>query len=493
MSWVTKTATEQLLALREHRISATELLELVIERGQEISDTINPFALELYEQARGKARLADKKLKQGRGGALCGLPITVKDSQWLAGVRCANGSPSLSDFYPSETCTAIQMLEKEDAVIFAKTTCPEFCLSGTGTSPLYGATLNPWNTLRTPGGSSAGAAAAVAAGAGSLALGSDGGGSIRIPSAFCGIVGFKPGYGIVTRRPGFTTWDSLVAYGPMCRSVADAKLMFSVIANKDAELIPLEDDKSSATKVIVSEDLGFAPVNADIRTLFRNTINTIRDAGIKIVEDNPGLPSSVVTWATIATRDMWQHKGNPKSEKYSDPGETGEYASSFIAFGNSFSEEEVKDADDYRRAVHDAYAAMFKKHRCQLLITPTLGCEAFDSQLMHPPRIENTNIRLPWLDWAGFLYDANLVGMPACTIPIGLGAEGMPVGSQIVGAPGCDLHVLKVASEIEAMTNWNHRVTPNYDDQSIAVSDEQLLNPVHSLVTTEHIAENFPA
>jgi len=468
--WVNKTAIEQIAALKDREVTASELLELTIERCELISETINPFALALFDRARAVAKKSDKLLQKGKGGLLCGLPVSVKDSQWMAGIRCANGSPSLVDFIPSETCTAIEQLEDAGAVIFAKTTCPEFCLSGTTNSPLYGPTFNPWDVTKTPGGSSGGAAASVAAGAGSLSLGGDGGGSIRIPAAFCGIVGFKPSHGAVTRRPGFTTWDSLVAYGPMCRSVADARLMFSIIANRD-NAFDIETQKPiKTTKVIVSEDLGFAPVDSAVRNTFRQVIEGISSTELATVAGNPSLPSSVVTWATIATHDMWQHKGNTESEIFQDPGVIGDYAKEFIAFGSSVTEPELEDAQSHRTAIYDAYINLFKRHRSNILITPTLGCEAFHHTELFPKQIENIEITYPWLDWAGFLYDANLVGMPSCCIPMGLGENGLPLSLQVVGAPGADLEVLDVAEKIEDVIQWQFAVAPEYDDKTTPIA-----------------------
>ncbi len=466
-NWATKTAVEQLAALKTREVSAVELLELTIARSQKIAKRINPFALELYDRAREAAVEADIQLGKSQGGTLCGLPITVKDSQWLAGVPCANGSPTLANFIPTETCTSIRQLEAAGAVIFAKTTCPEFCLSGTTYSPLYGHTLNPWNTNKTPGGSSGGAAAAIAAGAGSLSFGSDGGGSIRIPSAFCGIVGFKPSYGTVIRQPGFGTWDSLVAYGPMCRSVADARLMFSVVVNPDLELHQPAATSFENMKFVVSEDLGFAPVNQDIRSVFKTVINRIITAGAKTVEDNPALSSSVVTWATIATNDMWQYKGNTQSEKFSDPGNISTYAQEFIKFGSTFSVKDIKDAETHADTIHECYLKMFKRHQTNILITPTLGCEAFSKSQKFPYKIDNNRITYPWLDWAGFLYDANLTGMPSCSIPMGLGKEGLPISLQIIGAPGHDLEVLDVAEQIEKLIGWGNQIAPDFNHDEI--------------------------
>lgn len=449
MSWIYKTAIEQRAALDRGEISSVELLEETIAHTEKLNPYINPIALPLYERARKAALAADKKLARGKGGSLCGVPVTIKDSQWLAGVPCANGSLTLKDFVPTETSMAVQRLEQADAVIFAKTTCPEYSLSGITESEIYGRTSNPWDITKTSGGSSGGAAAAVAAGMGSLSLGGDGGGSIRIPSAFCGVTGFKPSHEKIPRAPGFTTWESLVAYGPISRSVADAELMYRALSNDSAG----STDDRPISKFIVSEDLGFAPVDDDVRAVFRSIIEKIQSAGFEIRNDNPGLTSSVVPWAITATNDMFEHKGEARNKPKSNI-EMGDYAKGFIDFGSTFSEEELADIQLQRSKIHDAYIDLFKRNRSEILLTPTLGCEAFTHGTTYPKTIGTQAITYPWLDWAGFLYDANLAGLPACSIPMGLGDEGLPVSLQIIGPPGADEAVLSAAGKIEQVLGW---------------------------------------
>jgi Asp-tRNA(Asn)/Glu-tRNA(Gln) amidotransferase A subunit family amidase len=304
---IKKTATEQVEALRKGEISASALLEQTIEQAEKVDAQLNPFALKLYSRARQVAGEADKQLKNGDGGPLCGLPITIKDSQFLAGYPCANGSETLRHFVPTETCKAVELLEQAGAVIFAKTTCPEFSLTGITHSNLYGTTSNPWNTERTCGGSSGGAAVAVASGLGALSLGGDGGGSIRIPAGFCGIVGFKPSFGMIPREPCFPSWHSIVSYGPMARSVADAKLMYSVLSPSWNDYSAHLPSDLCGVPVIVSEDLGFAPVNDDVRIAFRSVVEKLKTAQAVVIEDCPALPSSVITWAVTATFDAVQH------------------------------------------------------------------------------------------------------------------------------------------------------------------------------------------
>jgi len=451
------TAVEQLEALAQGKIDAVELLEQTITRAETIGPLLNPIALKLYSRARQAAQEADRLRASGKGGQLCGLPITIKDSQFLAGYPCANGSQILSDFVPTETCRAVELLEQEGAIIFAKTTCPEFSLTGVTDSEIYGLTSNPWNIERTCGGSSGGAAVMVATGLGSFSLGGDGGGSIRIPAGFCGIVGFKPSFGAIPREPCFPSWQSLVAYGPMTRSVADARLFFEILSEGFAAD---SGSKSNGSKIIYSEDLGFAPVNSDVRETFRKVIGMMQQADFELVEDNPGLPSSVITWAVTACYDAAENaRGSAYNIDY-----LGEVAKGFIDFGEQFSAEEFDQAQAHRKVIRRHYAEMFARHDAGILVTPTLGCEAFAHGSIHPHKIDDTHIELPWLDWASFLYDANLAGMPACAIPMGFGDEGLPLSLQILGPQGSDYEVLRVAEAIEKLIAWdNSIVTPASD------------------------------
>jgi Asp-tRNA(Asn)/Glu-tRNA(Gln) amidotransferase A subunit family amidase len=451
MQALSLTATQQLEALDSGKITAVELLEQTISRAEEVAPLLNPIALKLYGRARQAAEEADKKRATGRFGKLCGLPITIKDSQFLAGYPCANGALVLSEFVPTETCRAIELLEQEGAVIFAKTTCPEFSFSGVTHSEMYGLTSNPWNPERTCGGSSGGAAVAVASGLGSFSLGGDGGGSIRIPAGFCGVVGFKPSFGAIPREPCFPSWQSLVCYGPMTRSVADARLFFDVM-NEGFEGRP--PGKTRKVPIIFSEDLGFAPVNDDVREAFRNAVALMRKDGFNLIDDSPGLPSSVITWAVTATYDAAEHAaGNTYNMDY-----VGEVAKGFLDFGEQFSEQQFAEAQAHRKVIRQHYMDMFARHDARILITPTLGCEAFPHGTIHPEKIGDTPIEFPWLDWASFLYDANLAGLPACAIPMGIGDEGLPMSLQIIGDVGSDYEVLRIAEAAEALLGWDNSI-----------------------------------
>lgn len=460
MNTVCQSATGQAAALRNRELSATELLDATIERAECVAPALNPFALRLYERAAEAAKAADRQLASGEGGPLCGVPVTVKDSQWLANVPCANGSRALQNFVPDQSSAAIASLEAAGAVIFAKTTCPEFSLFGITDSELYGLTSNPWNPERTPGGSSGGGAVAVATGCGPLALGGDGGGSIRIPAAFCGVVGFKPTFGLVTRDPCFPPWRTLVSYGPIARNVADARLMLLTMAapacraSEDSPQTPPDRrfGDVKGMKLVVSEDLGFAPLDDDVREAFQHTLDLLDSAGAQLIADTPRLSSSVETWAITSAYDSWRHQ----QEAHYSREDLGELTRANLEFGAQFSQAEYQAAQKRRESIRRAYAAMFERTGAKAMLTPTLGCEAFPHGRIHPERIGDTAIELPWLDWAGFLYDANLTGMPACALPIGLGSDRLPISLQVVGAIGDDAGVLDVAETIEAVVDWRH-------------------------------------
>jgi Asp-tRNA(Asn)/Glu-tRNA(Gln) amidotransferase A subunit family amidase len=388
--------------------------------------------------------------------------VTVKESHWVEGVESPSGSLSRVGFVPGESCGAVDRLEAEGAVLYATTAVPEFCYFGITESELRGRTSNPWNLDRTPGGSSGGAGAQVAAGAGPLALGGDGGGSIRIPSAFCGMVGYKPTFGLVPHEPSTPGWKTLVSLGPMARSVADARLMLGAMSGHhplDRHSLEVDLDASpiepTALRVAVSEDLGFAPLDDDVRQGFRAAVAALADAGVEIVRDDPGLPhSSVQTWGTIATAEA------RRSEAYELEHERAQLSSAaveFLLFGDAVTIERYIQAQFVREEIFRAYADLFARTGAVALLTPTLGCEAFGHGRRHPQTIGDVPIEMPWIDWASFLYDANLAGLPACALPIGLGDEGLPVSVQVLGPRASDGVVLAAAETIESILGWSGR------------------------------------
>jgi len=460
-------------ALHRRELSAMEALEAVLRHADQVERDVNPFSLRLDDRARQTARAADAALARGDGGPLCGVPVTTKDSHWMAGVECTSGSRARAGFVPQETVGAIERLEAAGAVVFARTTTPEFCYFGVTESARFGRTSNPWNLDRTAGGSSGGAGAAVAAGAAPLALGGDGGGSIRIPAAFCGIVGFKPTFGLVPHEPSSPGWKTLVAVGPMARSVADARLLLRAIAGpdpRDRHSVPpgpldVPAPRPHALRVAVSEDLGFAPLDDDVRRAFHAAVARLTDAGVSIVSDAPALGSSVEVWSLIATAEA-RHSEAQEYERHRDL--LTPPAAQFIAAGDQVTAAQYIGAQFARERIHRAYVDLFARTGAAVLLTPTVGCEAFPHGRRHPEEIGGVPIAFPDLDWAPFLYDANLAGLPACAIPIGLGDDGLPVSMQVLGPRRDDGRVLAAAETIESLIGFTGRPPRNLPPPSTA-------------------------
>jgi Asp-tRNA(Asn)/Glu-tRNA(Gln) amidotransferase A subunit family amidase len=428
-------ATELAAALRRRELTPLDALEAVLERADAITEEVNPYALRLDERARAAATAAGEMLARGAGGPLTGVPVTVKDSHYIAGVPTMHASLAVEPYVPAETVAAVERLEAAGAVVYAKTTTPEFCYFGYTESERHGRTANPLDLMRTAGGSSGGAAAALAAGAGPLALGGDGGGSIRIPAAFCGVVGFKPSFGAVPREPSGASWKTLVAYGPLARTVADARLMFDTMAGshaRDRHSIDVATRGHVPARMYVSEDFGFARIDDDVRDTFRGVVATL-DVD---VEEAPPFPPSAEAWFTIATAEAYGADGLAVAAAHDAPA-PGAAAREFLAAGERVTLELYIAAQIERERIFRRYADLLAGGA--VLLTPTLGIEAFAA--------------LPDHDWGSFLYDANLAGLPACALPMGLGDEGLPLSLQIIGARGADGAVLAAAQHIEERIN----------------------------------------
>jgi Asp-tRNA(Asn)/Glu-tRNA(Gln) amidotransferase A subunit family amidase len=260
-----------------------------------------------------------------RTGPLAGVPISVKDHVWVAGLPATNGSRALARFVAPRSAGCVDRLVAAGAIIVGKTNNPEFCYRGITDNEVYGATRNPRDPSRTCGGSSGGAAASVAAGLVPLAVGTDGGGSIRIPSAFCGVYGLKPSFGIVAKMPGFRGWPTLSVTGPIAGSVRDLALALSVMAGPHGadwlsgpasgnHLRAVSAPSWDGLRVAVSPDLGFAPIDPDVRSAFRTLVDGL---GAEIVDVSPPRADPLPLWDAIALPEGYASEGalveNPRA------------------------------------------------------------------------------------------------------------------------------------------------------------------------------------
>src|SRR3954471_8335996 len=277
-------------AVRAGETTSLDLVRTALDRIKKYDGQVNAFTVVLEDEAIAAATALDEAAPSLL--PLAGVPVSVKDHIWLAGAPATNGSVAWRDFVPEVDAVAVARLKAAGAIVVGKTNNPEFCYRGYTDNDLWGLTLNPWALDRTPGGSSGGASASVAYGATPIALGTDGGGSIRIPAAFCGLVGHKPTFGLVPKLPGFRGWPTLSVDGPLTGTVRDAALALRVMAGAHpadplAWPVPMGEDEQadwSRMWVGVSGDLGWDPVEPAVRATFRAAVDRRADDGARIEE-----------------------------------------------------------------------------------------------------------------------------------------------------------------------------------------------------------------
>lgn len=464
-------ATGMAAAIRARTLSPVEVVDALLERIERVNPRINAFTVILAEQARTVAREREDEARRGAlRGPLHGIPFTIKDLTMTRGVLTARGSIAWKDWVPEENALLVDRLLEAGGIFLAKTTTPEFGNKGVTESLLTGWTNNPWDTSRTAGGSSGGAAAQVAAGMGPLAHGSDGAGSIRIPASLCGVVGLKPSYGRVPSYPppSFTT---IAHQGPIARTVADAALMLSAIAgvdNRDPYAIsePATDYVASLAgasvaglRVACSIDAGLgAPVDPAVAGRVEAAARVFAGLGAKVEKATPDLPHPeahmLTLWSTmygVMVTDLVLPR--VASREDIDPSMLG-----FLERAQRLSAMDYHRALAFRGEYTRRMLAFFEQF--DLLLTPTLATAAFP----HPePRWMPGPAELcgkpidPFLGWL-LTYPFNLTGQPTITVPCGFTNEGLPVGLQIVGRPRQDVAVLSAAAAYEQAAPWHsHR------------------------------------
>jgi len=457
-------ATELVPLIRTKKLSPVELNDAVLARIERLNPRLNAFCTLTADLARDAARRAEAAVMKGdRLGPIHGLPFTIKDLAFTAGVRTMGGSCIFERRVPDTDAPFVRRLKDAGGVMIGKTTTPEFGWKALGDSPLTGITRNPWNTGMTSGGSSAGAAVAAAAGLGPLQQGSDGAGSIRIPSAFCGIYGLKPSYGRVPMWPVSNT-DNASHTGPMTRTVADAALMLSVMAGSDSsdrtalDAVPADyvgrlRDGVKGLRVAWSPDLGGLRVDAEVAAVARQAALAFQELGAVLDEVNPGFADS-----REIIRCMWNvhEAGNfgPYLAQWRERMDPGLVAS--IEDGLRYSGAEYVAMRGRKLAYWDSVRPLFET--CDLLLTPTISVAAFDVGQLNPKGWPDHP--WDWFDWASFSYPFNFTGQPAATVPAGFTPAGMPVGLQIVGRPWADLTVLQASAAFEQARPWAAKRPP---------------------------------
>jgi Asp-tRNA(Asn)/Glu-tRNA(Gln) amidotransferase A subunit family amidase len=436
-------ATAAAKAVREREVSPVELVEQALNAIEERDPEINAFTVVLADEARQRAR----ELEQDPQGPLAGVPIAIKDHIWMRGAPATNGSLALRDFYPDVDAVCVERLRDAGAVIVGKTNNPEFCYRGITDNAVYGLTRNPRNLERTPGGSSGGSAAAVAADMVPFALGTDGGGSIRIPAAFCGIAGLKPTFGLVPKLPGFRGWPTLSVDGPLARTVRDLALTLQVMAGTDPAddlTWPVPLSERETLHVAYSEDLGFAPVEPSVRRAFKEIVAKL--PWIMQRAHPPPIPPTAL-WNAIALPEGYASEG-PLLAEHEHQMTAG--TAEIVRAGAGTTAAEYLDAQHERSLYTRAWAEFFDDY--DLLLIPTMQMTAFPVGMLSPESIDGQPIDQFFDDWCTFCVPANLTGQPAASVPIGTDEDGLPIGLQIIGRRWEDLTVLAAAAAVEQVS-----------------------------------------
>jgi aspartyl-tRNA(Asn)/glutamyl-tRNA(Gln) amidotransferase subunit A len=457
--------------IRARLISPFEVTEAVLARMERLQPYIHAFCTPAPERARAEAKRIEADIIAGRAvGLLVGVPISFKDLILTKGVRTTSGSLAYKDFVPEEDDAVVERLCAGGAIMIGKTNAPEFGYSAVGHNPVFETTRNPWNTALTSGGSSAGAAAAVASGIGPIAVGSDGGGSIRIPASFCGLYGFKPSMGRIPlypscrdeRHPGVSGWESIEHIGPITRSVADAALMMSVASGpdmRDRHSLPAADfnwleclkGDLRGKRVAYSADWGYAPVDPDVRRIVGKAVQIFeRDLGCIVEEANPGWDDPSAAFYTIMFAETDLKGMRELMRKYPMSGHLVD------ALAIPWTAEDFTNANMMRKSVARKMAQFMSRY--DLLLTPTAAVPPFAIHMQGPEKIDGCYVRPA--QFIAFTFPLNFTGQPAATVPAGWTEEGLPVGLQIVGRHLEDWMVLRASANYEAAVPWRDKWPP---------------------------------
>ncbi len=448
----TLSAEDLIEGFRAKTFSPVEATESVLSRIDACNEAVNAFVLTDPDSARRDAKASEERWMGGKpAGPIDGVPSTVKDTMLAAGWPTLRGSATSDPAGPWEDDAPITARMRESgAVILGKTTTPEYGWKGVTDSPVSGVTRNPWNTGRTPGGSSGGAAAAAALGFGALHTSSDAGGSIRIPASFCGVFGHKPTYGRVPAWPP-SGFGLLSHIGPTTRTVRDAALMLHVASGADARdpwgLPPTDnpmdsiEDGVAGLKIAFSPTLGYVDfVNPEIAELVAAAARAFADLGATVEEVDPGFENPGPTFRTF----WFSGAAKLLADIPADKRELVDEGLRTVAEeGSSITGANVFTALLAQTSLAECMSTFHEKW--DLLLTPGQPLEAFEADREYPGGLEFDR----WSDWTPFTYPFNMTRQPAASVPCGFTSNGLPAALQIVGPLYEDARVLRAARTYE--------------------------------------------
>jgi aspartyl-tRNA(Asn)/glutamyl-tRNA(Gln) amidotransferase subunit A len=441
-------------------LSPVEVVDAILDRIELVNPALNAYVLITPDLARSQARAAESLFARRDGShvhlPLLGIPASIKDNLATRGIRTTMGSRLLEHWVPDFDAVVVERLRAAGAVVLGKTNTSEFGWKGDAGNLLFGPTRNPWNRDRSSGGSSGGAAAAVATGLGPIALGTDGAGSLRIPAAFCGVVGYKPAQGVVPVYPN-SGIGTLSHHGPIARTVSDIALVLGAVSGPDArdrlssstvrEDALTREPGNAGLRVAFSPTLGYARVDPKVLGPVRAAVQAFSELGCEVGEvDDVFEDPHDALWTILLAAHASQHAADLDAVRDQiDPGRLA-----MVEDGRTLSALDLGRARAARGRLYERIGELMASW--DVLVTPTMPLTAFPAGLDAPEVLAGEPTSKFF--WTPFTYPFNLTGHPAISLPCGLADDGLPVAVQIIGPWRRDDLVLRLAASFEAQRPW---------------------------------------
>ena len=460
-------ATELRRLIASRQVSPVELTELYYRRIERLDPHLNSYLTLTHDLAVKMAKKAEDAVLRGDElGPLHGIPLSVKDLQMTRGIRTTGGSLAFEDRVPKADCAVVERLRSAGAVILGKTNTSEFGFLAATENRLGDACHNPWNTERTSGGSSGGAASALAAGLCSLATGADGGGSIRIPAGFCGVYGIKPTQGRVSSYTGVSAPPAvnyLSQQGPMSRTVGDSALLLQVMAGHDPrdpgtlrehppDFVAAADRGVEGLRIGWIPDFGDASVDREVAVVASKAAQVFEELGCSLEEATLVLDTPFAPWLTLFSTAAYLNYGNVLRDQ---PDRLTWYAHEVIGHGARVTGADYSKALGLRAEMKAQFAGLFEEH--DLLLSPTTAVTAFGVGDYPGEIAGRRSYESPARGFLPFTHPINTVGYTAASVPCGLSPDGMPVGLHIIGRPGDEETVIAASAAFERAGPWTQR------------------------------------
>ena len=436
-------------------VTAVESVEACLERVAQLNPALNAIVT-LNPRALDDAAQLDRRMQKGEDpGPLCGLTVGIKDVTPVAGLRTTFGSPMYADYVPKEDALVVRRLRAAGAVILGKTNCPEFAAGANTFNDVFGRTRNPWDPTKSAGGSTGGGAAALATGMIAFAEGTDLGGSLRIPAAFCGITGLRPSVGLVPTYPTDWPWDTLSVTGPMARTAEDVALMLQAIAGPSeyspfAQPVDGRDFVRGAQaprknlRIAYCADIAGIGVDPGVERVCRSAAFALSRNGCGVEEIQ--LDLSGARPAFLSLRGLWfvthMYSRLDRQDQF------GPNVGNNVRSGLEVTSKEIAAAEAYRADLGRQCRQLFNEY--DHLLTPCVAVPPFPVEQNFPDTIAGKPMKT-YIDWIAPTFVLSLTGLPVACVPAGLDASGMPVGLQVAGGHLGEENVLGVAAEIQRL------------------------------------------